>query len=57
MLGIGCPDRHPLPLTLSTAAYAPTAMLPSRESGFVHCPEADPSLRRLSCERTIFCRP
>ena len=37
MLGIGCPDRHPLPLThlTATAKNAPAPTPPSRESGFV----------------------
>src|SRR5271155_3891193 len=45
MLGIGCPDRHPLPFNLSTPL--PKTCGPrcaeSRESGFVPCPKADPA--------------
>src|SRR4029077_3332755 len=42
MLGIGCPDRHPLPLIHSppTAENAPASTPPSRESAFVRCPIA-----------------
>src|SRR5438874_2115588 len=43
MLGIGCPDRHALPLTHappSPKIYRPRRAS-SRESGFVLCPKAD----------------
>src|SRR5580704_18738118 len=42
MLGIGCPDRHPLPLIHSpppSKIHRPRRA-DSRESGFVLCPEA-----------------
>src|SRR5580700_1287225 len=43
MLGIGCPDRHPLPLIHSpppSKIHRPRRA-DSRESGFVRCPISD----------------
>src|SRR5580700_6333424 len=48
MLGIGCPDRHPLPLIHSpppSKIHRPRRP-DSRESGFVRCPIAATHLRR-----------
>src|SRR3954463_5862022 len=45
MLGIGCPDRHALllmPFPSAAAERTHPEAAPSRESGFVPCPEADP---------------
>src|ERR1700719_4723531 len=43
MLGIGCPDRHPLPLIHSPPPpkMHPPRRASSRESGFVPCPKPD----------------
>jgi hypothetical protein len=44
MLGIGCPDRHPLllmPFPKAPTERAHPDAAPSRESGFVPCPTAD----------------
>jgi hypothetical protein len=41
MLGIGCPDRHPLllmPFPNAPTERAHPDAAPSRESGFVRCP-------------------
>src|SRR5947208_12834184 len=51
MLGIGCPDRHALPLTHappSPKIYRPRRAS-SRESGFVPCPVSD--LARYPAQR------
>src|SRR3954465_8927482 len=43
MLGIGCPDRHALllmPFPSAAAERTHPEAAPSRESGFVLCPEA-----------------